>query len=95
MQSSLVRRSAINIDGSGTPDDIELCRVRLLPGIDKLPASIGERNLMIASWAVGFFLKKNWPEGLQSYIGVGSIRLHRDRVDNRSRGTGCHSTFSM
>jgi hypothetical protein len=55
LQSSLIRRSSINVEGSGSREDLERCRNERRGNIDvsELPASVGSSNIMIANWAVG------------------------------------------
>ena len=56
LQKSLVRRSAINVEGAGSRKDLEHHRVRLRSYHDvheQLPATVGSSNIMIANWVVG------------------------------------------
>ena len=55
VQSGMMRRSATSTEGSGSAQDLQNSRVRLLPHdhMENLPACIGQGNLMLANWAVG------------------------------------------
>ena len=56
LQESLVRRSAINVEGAGSRKDMDQHRLRLRSSREvheQLPATVGSSNIMIANWVVG------------------------------------------